>query len=151
MVTFTADLQLHGKTATGIEVPEEVVRSLGSGKKPAVRVTIRGYGYRTTIGVMGGRFMIPVSTEHRKRAKIAAGDKLEVQLELDTEPRELVVPDDFLAALSHNGMAKSAFESMSYSNRRRLVLGIEDAKTPETRQRRIEKALNELNDSQSKK
>lgn len=151
MVTFTAELQLHGKTATGIEVPAEVVRSLGSGRKPAVRVTILGYAYRTTIGVMGGRFLIPVSTEHRQKAKVAAGDKLEVQLELDTEPRELAVPDDFLSALSHNGVAKSAFESMSYSNRRRLVLGIEDAKTPETRKRRIEKALNELNNSQSKK
>ena len=151
MVTFTAELQLHGKTSTGIEVPAEVVRSLGSGKKPAVRVTIRGYAYRTTIGVMGGRFLIPVSTEHRQKAKVAAGDKLEVQLELDTEQRELAVPDDFLSALSHNGVAKSAFESMSYSNRRRLVLGIEDAKTPETRQRRIEKALNELNNSQSEK
>lgn len=72
-------------------------------------------------------------------------------MELDTEPRELAVPDDFLSALSHNGVAKAAFESMSYSNRRRLVLSIQDAKTPETRQRRIEKALNELNDFESKK
>lgn len=146
MATFTANLELHGKTATGIEVPEEIVVGLGNGKKPAVRVTIRGYTYRTTIGVMGGKFLIPVSAEHRERAGIAAGDLVEVQLELDTEPRELVVPADFLEALAQNGKAKSFFEGLSYSNKRRFVWSIEEAKTAETRQRRIEKAVSSLAD-----
>ncbi|MFK7696624.1 YdeI/OmpD-associated family protein [Paenibacillus sp. HJGM_3] len=144
MATFTANLELHGKTATGIEVPEEIVVGLGNGKKPAVRVTFRGYTYRTTIGVMGGKFLIPVSAEHRERAGIAAGDLVEVQLELDTEPRELVVPADFLEALAQNEKAKSFFEGLSYSNKRRFVLSIEEAKTAETRQRRIEKAVSSL-------
>ncbi|PYI56973.1 YdeI/OmpD-associated family protein [Paenibacillus flagellatus] len=144
MATFTATLELHGKTATGIEVPEEIVAGLGGGKKPAVRVTIRGYTYRTTVAVMGGRFLIPVSAEHREKAQIAAGDMLEVELALDTEPRELVVPADFLEALARHEKAKSFFEGLSYSNKRRFVLSIEEAKTAETRQRRIEKAVSTL-------
>jgi hypothetical protein len=146
MAKFTAILQSNGKTATGIEVPEDIVTGLGSSKKPAVRVTIQGYTYRSTVAVMGGRYLIPVSAEHRAGAGITAGDKLEVQLELDTEPRELVVPADFLEALAQNEKAKSFFEGLSYSNKRRFVLSIEEAKTVETRQRRIEKAVSSLSD-----
>lgn len=124
-----------------MEVPEEVMSRLGSSKKPAVRVTVQGYAYRTTIGVMGGKYLIPVSAEHRKGAGIAAGDQVEVRLELDTEPRELEVPADFQEALALNEKAKVFFEGLSYSNKRRFVLNIEEAKTAETRQRRIEKAV----------
>lgn len=141
MVEFKAILEQHGKSATGMEVPEEVMSRLGSSKKPAVRVTVQGYAYRTTIGVMGGKYLIPVSAEHRKGAGIAAGDQVEVRLELDTEPRELEVPADFQEALALNEKAKVFFEGLSYSNKRRFVLNIEEAKTAETRQRRIEKAV----------
>jgi hypothetical protein len=48
-MTFRTIIQLNGKTATGIQVPEEVVESLGSGKKPAVKVTIKDYTYRSTV------------------------------------------------------------------------------------------------------
>ncbi|MBW5448949.1 DUF1905 domain-containing protein [Cohnella sp. CFH 77786] len=143
---FEAVIQLHGKTATGIQVPEEVLAELGSSKRPAVRVTIRGYTYRTTVGVMGGRYLIPVSAEHREGAGVAAGDQVEVKLELDTEPRELDVPSDFIDALNENPEAKHFFEGLSYSNKRRFLLQIEGAKTPETRQRRIDKAIGMLNE-----
>ena len=89
---FRGTLLLGGKTATGIEVPEEVVESLGSGKRPAVRVTIRGHSYRSTIAVMGGKFMLPISAENRAGAGVEAGDVVDVELELDTEPREVNVP-----------------------------------------------------------
>lgn len=141
---FHAVVQLNGKTATGIQVPEEVLASLGSSKRPAVRVTIRGYTYCTTVGVMGGRYLIPVSAEHRVGAGVAAGDEVEVQLELDTEPRELAIPADFSDALNATPEAKHFFEGLSYSNKRRFLLNIEGAKTPETRLRRIDKVISML-------
>lgn len=138
---FRAIIQLSKKTATGIPVPEDVVASLGAGKKPAVRVTIGEYNYNSTVGSMGGKFMIPLSAEHRKGAGVSAGDEVDVVIELDTEPRELTVPADFLETLEHETEAKRFFDGLSYSNKRRFVLSIESAKTAETRQRRIDKAV----------
>lgn len=138
---FQATLQLNGKTATGIEVPPEIVEALGNGKRPAVKVTIGSYSYRSTVAPMGGKFYLPVSAEHRTAAGIAAGDAIEVELALDTAPREVEVPDDFATALAGDAAAKGFFDSLSYSDRRRHVLAIAEAKTPETRQRRIVKAM----------
>jgi len=138
---FRAIIQLSRKTATGIPVPEDVVAGLGSSKKPAVLVTIGEYSYNSTIGSMGGQFLIPLSAEHRKGAGVEAGDEVDVDIELDTEPRELIVPADFIEALEQETEAKHFFDGLSYSNKRRFVLSIEGAKTAETRQRRIEKAV----------
>ena len=138
---FRTTILLNGKTATGLEVPPELVDALGAGKKPAVTVTIGGYSYRSTVAVMGGKFMLPFSAEHRAATGLGGGDEVEVSLELDTAPRELVVPDDFAAALDAAPQARTAFDALSYSNRRRYVLSIDEAKTPETRQRRIEKSV----------
>jgi hypothetical protein len=144
---FRAVIQLGGKTATGLQVPPEVVASLGSGKRPAVQVTINGYTYRSTVATMGGEFMLPVSAEVREGAGIAAGDEVEVEIALDSEPREVRVPPDLADALERDADAKRFFEGLSYSNKRRVVLQIEDAKTPETRQRRIAKAVSTLHES----
>ena len=144
MKGFRAVVQLSGKTATGIEVPADVVAALGSGKRPSVRVTINGYSYRSTVAPMGGRFMIPLSGEHRTNAGVAAGDEVEVALELDTEPREVRVPDDFAETLSRDPVAQQRFEALSYSRKQWHVLSIEGAKTAETRQRRIEKSVGSL-------
>jgi hypothetical protein len=138
---FRTTVLRGGKNATGIRVPAEVVEQLGSGKRPAVTVTINGYSYRSTVAVMGGEFLLPVSAEVRAGAGIAADDEIEVELELDTQPREIVVPDDLASALSGASEAKVFFNGLSYSNRRRIVLHIEGAKTAETRQRRVEKAI----------
>lgn len=138
---FKATLLLSKKTATGIHVPDEVVEALGGGKKPAVNVTIGSYSYRSTIGTMDGKFMLPVSKEHREGAGIEAGDEIEIALELDTAPREVDVPDDFAEALNRHENARQFFDSLSYSNKRRFVLNIEGAKSVETRQRRIEKSI----------
>ena len=129
---------------TGIEVPPETVEGLGGGKKPAVLVTIGGYSYRSTIAVMGGKFLIPLSSERRAESGIKGGDPVEVQLTLDDTPREVVVPDDLTAALAGDPVAKAFFGKLSYSNQLRHVLSITDAKTAETRQRRIDKALEML-------
>jgi hypothetical protein len=133
-----------GKTAAGIEVPAEVVASLGSSKRPAVRVTINGYTYRSSIASMGGRYMVGVSNETRSRTGVAAGDEVDVDIELDTEPREVAVPADFAVALDADAGAKRFFEGLNYSNRRRIVSPIDDAKTPETRERRIAAAVSRL-------
>ncbi len=143
---FQATLQQGSKTATGIEVPEDVVAALGTGKRPAVRVTINGYTYRSTVAVMGDAFMVGVSAEVRERAGVSGGDTVDVDLELDTEPREVAVPPDFASALDADAAARRFFDGLSYSNKRRFVLSIEGAKTPETRQLRLEKAVSTLHE-----
>lgn len=143
---FRAVLQLGGKTATGIRVPREVVASLGPSKRPSVRVTIDGYSYRSTVATMGGEFMLPVSAEVREHAGVAAGDEVDVDLELDTEPREVTVPPDFADALDRDADGRRFFDGLSYSNKRRFVSSIEEAKTAETRQRRIAKAVSMLHE-----
>jgi hypothetical protein len=135
-----------GKNAAGMEIPEEVVVALGKGKRPPVRVTINGYTYRNTVAVMGGVYMVGVSAEHRAAAGLAAGDEVDVDLELDTAPREVAVPADFAAALEADPEAKRTFDGLSYSNRSWHVLSIEGAKTEETRQRRIEKSIATLHE-----
>lgn len=146
---FQAIIQLNGKTATGIVVPEEVVEKLGTGKKPPVKVTIGNYTYRSTVATMGGKYLIPLSAENRNGAGVSAGDEVEVELELDTEPREVAVPLDFQQALALHTNASDYFNGLSYSNKRRIILNIEGAKTAETRQRRIEKAVIMLNEGRS--
>lgn len=141
---FHATIEQSGKTATGIVVPPEVVAALGSSKKPAVKVTINGHTYRTTVATMSGDFMIPVSAEIREKAGVKGGDEVDVDIEIDDQPRVLEIPADFAAALEADAEAKRFFETLSYSNKRRFTYSIEEAKTPETRQRRIEKSVASL-------
>jgi len=140
-VRFRATVEQAGKTATGIEVPSTVVEGLGAGKRPAVRVTIDGFTYRNTIASMGGRFMVGVSAENRAGAKVAGGDVVDVDIELDTAPRVVEVPKDLAAALKKDAKAKATFESLSYSNQNWHVSSIEGAKTEETRQRRVARSV----------
>lgn len=136
-----ATILLTGKTATGIPVPDEVVEALGSGKRPAVRVTIGDYTYRSTIANMGGQYMIGASAEVRAATGIAAGDEVNVDIEVDTAPREVTVPADLAQALDAEPDARRTFDGLSYSNKRWHVLQIEGAKTDETRRRRIDKSV----------
>jgi bifunctional DNA-binding transcriptional regulator/antitoxin component of YhaV-PrlF toxin-antitoxin module len=131
---------------TGICVPNEIVEQLGAGKKPPVHVTVNDFTYRNTIAVMGGKFMIGVSADIRSKTGIKGGDKVKVILELDTKPREVEVPADFQQLLNENPKARQFFETLSYSNKQRYVLPIGQAKTEETRQRRMEKAVIDLSE-----
>jgi hypothetical protein len=146
---FRATIQLGGKTATGIQVPAEVVASFGTSKRPPVRVTINGYTYRSTVAVMSGVYMVGVSAEVRDHAGVAAGDEVDVDMELDTEKREVPMPPDFAAALDQDAEARRFFEGLSYSNKLRNVLAIEGAKTPETRQRRIASTVSALHEGRA--
>jgi len=143
---FHGTVKLAGKTATGIQVPPEVVTGLDAGKRPPVKVTINGHTYRTSVAPMGGVFMLPVSAEQRTAAGVAAGDEVDIDIELDTEPREVTVPQDLGDALDGDPQARSFFDGLSYSNRLRHVLSIEGAKTAETRQRRIVKVVGQMHE-----
>jgi len=147
---FRATLEQSGKTATGIRVPPEVIEGLGSSRRPPVRVTINGYTYRNTVAVMGGDYMLSVSGEHRAGAGVSAGDELDVELELDTAPREIFMPDDFAAALDAEPEARRTFDGLSYSNRQWHVLSVEGAKTDGTRQRRIAKSVETLREGRAR-
>lgn len=141
---FRATLETEGKTATGINVPAEVVDALGAGKRPRVKVTINGHTYRSSVAVLGGRYMLGVSAENRAAAGVEGGQAVEVELALDTASREVTVPPDLAAALAAEPVARATFDSLSYSNKSWHVLQIEGAKSDETRQRRIAKSVEAL-------
>jgi hypothetical protein len=142
---FRATIEQSGKTATGIPVPEEVLEQLGGGRKPAVKVVLNdGFEYRTSVGSMGGRAMLPLSGERRAEARVTAGEDVDVDLTIDSEPRVADVPEDLAAALEADPAAKTAFEKLAYSHQLAHALAVSGAKTPETRQRRVDGVLAKL-------
>ncbi|MBM7775346.1 hypothetical protein JOD54_005550 [Actinokineospora baliensis] len=140
---FQTTVELGGKNATGLPVPEDVVAALSTKKRVPVKITIGGHSYRTTVGPYGGKYMVPLSAENRAAAGVAAGDDVEVDIELDTEPRVVEVPEDLAAALAAAD-ARAAFDKLSYSHQNAHVLSVTDAKTEATRQRRVEKVVTAL-------
>jgi hypothetical protein len=147
---FTTTIELGGKTATGFRVPADVVASFGKGKKPPVRVTINGHTYRSTVAAYGDVFMLPLSAENREAAGVAAGDSVEVELELDTAPRIVEVPEDLAAAIAADPAAAAFWPTLSYSNQRWHVLSAEGAKSPDTRQRRIASSVGLLREGRAR-
>lgn len=140
---FTTTIFLDGNN-TGIEVPPDAVEQLGGGKRPAVHVTVAGFSYRSTVSPMGGKFLIPLSAARRAEAGVKGGDVVEVELSRDSAPRVVEMPDDFAARLEAEPKAKAFFAALSYSNQLKHVLSITGAKTDETRQKRIAKAIETL-------
>ena len=138
---FRSVIELGGKTATGIRVPDEVVEQLGGGRRPAVTVTVGNYSYRSTVAPMGGVFLVPLSAEHRTAAGLAAGDEVEVDLELDVAPREVTVPAELLQALATDDGARQFYDSMSFTHRKEWARWVGETKRAETRTERAEKAL----------
>ena len=141
---FRATVELGGKTATGIEVPDGVVAALGSGSRPPVTVTVGGHSYRTTAARMGGRFLVPLSAEHRTAAGVAAGDQVDIDIEPDTAPREVEVPADLTDALARDDTARAAFDGLSYTHRKEWVRWVEEAKKADTRATRLAKTVEAL-------
>lgn len=128
----------------GLEVPAEVVEALGGGKRPPVTITINGHSWQSRIAIMRGRHLIGLSKANRQAAGLVVGEEVEVDLELDVEPRVVVEPDDFARALDADPVARATYDRLACSHRRMHVHAIEGAKKPETRARRIEKALEML-------
>jgi len=145
MAVFKTTILSTGKNTTGIVIPAAIIEELGAGKKPPVKVTLNGYTYRSTVAVMGGKFMVGVSSSVRTESGVKGGDTYNVTIELDTEERKVTLPDALKKALDENPAAKQFFESLSYSKQRIHADSIASAKTPETLRRRIEKSVVELN------
>jgi hypothetical protein len=142
-ITFHTTILKNGKNAAGLEVPEEVMKKLGSSKRPLVRVTIRKHTYRSAVAVLGGKFMIGVSAENRQAAGVQGGEEVDVTLELDLEPRTVEIPKDLKSALREAG-ALEAFENSAPSMRKEYARQVEEAKAQETRERRISKIVEKL-------
>lgn len=139
-VTFETTLSASGNN-TGIEVPEEIVEGLGRGKRPPVIVTVNGHEYRSTVAVMGGRYLIGVSAAIRAATGLKGGDPISVNLKVADAPREVEVPSDFAAAMDEHPPAREFFDQLSNSMQRYHVDTINAAKSPDTRQRRIDKSV----------
>jgi Domain of unknown function (DUF1905)/Bacteriocin-protection, YdeI or OmpD-Associated len=145
---FRTKILPAGKTAAGIEVPAKVVAALGTSKRPPVRATINGFTYRSTVAVMGGKFMLGVSNEVRKSAGVDAGETVDIDLELDTEPREVELPPDFAAALGRDAKAMRFFEGLSFSKKTTLVRAL-DVKAVDIRKQRIAKTVEQLKEGRA--
>lgn len=143
-IRFRGTVELNGKTATGIEVPAEVVEQLAGGKRPAVQARLGGHTYATTVGVMGGRSMIPLSAENRAASGVAAGDEVEVELVADTAPRVVEVPDDLAEAVAAEPAAQATFDGLTPSQRKEWVRWVSEAKRAETRTDRLGRTIEGL-------
>jgi hypothetical protein len=148
-VTFETTVAASGNN-TGIVVPEEVIERLAAGKRPPVLVTVNGYDYRSTVAVMGGRYMIGISAAVRQATGLRGGDPIRVTLAVADSPREVDVPADFAAALAADEGVGAFFAKLSNSLQRYHVDSINAAKSPETRQRRIEKAVSLFRDGKQR-
>jgi hypothetical protein len=144
LMRFRTTVELGGKTATAIVVPEHVVVALSSRTRAAVRVTVGGHTYRTTVASMGGRFFVPLSADNRTAAGVAAGDNVKVDVEIDADPREVTVPADLAHALARDDLAKAFFARLSYTHRKEWVRWIDDAKKAETRAGRVANTVESL-------
>ncbi len=140
---FTTTIVQTGNN-TGIEISEQMLGKLGGGKKPLVVVTINNYSYRSAVGKMGDKFMISLSAENRKNANVKGGDTVEIDVDLDTTPRTIEVPIELQKALDKNKSAKTNFENLAPSKKKAMALSVKEAKTEETKKRRIDKAIEEL-------
>ena len=150
MPTFRAELLQSGKTTAGFEVPDEIVSELRGGGHPKVVVRIGGYEFRTSIARMGERYMLGVSNERRTESGIAPGETHDVEVTLDTAPREVELPEDLATALTADAEAKIFFDTLSYSKQSWHVLKVLEAKTPETRARRVRTSVEMLRDGRAR-
>jgi hypothetical protein len=139
-VTFETTVTASGNN-TGIVVPDEAIEKLAAGKRPPVLVTLNGYEYRNTVGVMAGMHMVSISAAVRKATGLKGGDPVSVTLTVADTPREVEVPADFAAALAADDRARAFFGKLSNSLQRYHVDNINAAKSAKTRQRRIDKAV----------
>ncbi len=139
--TFRATLVGTGKATCGVRVPDEIVEALGGGGHPKVVATLNDYTYRTSVARMGGEYWFGLASAHGEASGLKAGDEVTVTLVLDTAPREIEVPPELAAALEADPAAKAFFDGLSYSNKRVFTESVAGTRNPETKARRVEKAL----------
>jgi antitoxin component of MazEF toxin-antitoxin module len=143
---FRTTVLLGGKTATGLQIPDDVMTALGSGQRPKVRVTVGGHTYRTTVARMGGMYLVPLNAENRQAAGVAAGDEVDVDVDIDAAPRVVEVPDDLAAAIAGDAAAQRQFDTLSFTHRKEWVRWVEEAKKAETRAARITRTVESLHE-----
>ena len=129
---------------TGIEVPADVVAALDKGKRPPVVVNVNGYEYRSTIAPMGGKYLLPFSAARRQESGIQGGDAIDVELTVDATPRTVEVPDDLRSALDASPTATTAWEKLSYTQKKEHARSVREAKKADTRTRRIAAVIAKL-------
>lgn len=144
MVTFDTIVEVSGKTATYFRVPLDVPALFSGQERPPVCVMVNGHAYRTTIAKYGDEYMVPLNRTHRLAAGVEAGDRITVELEPDTEPREVEPPPELQAALETSDEAKALFGSLSYTHRKEYAEWVGGAKLPETRTRRAARAVDQI-------
>ncbi len=140
---FTTTLLSAGGTKAGIEVPDEVLEALGGGRRVPVLVTVGEHSWASTTAVMGGRTLLGMSTDNRRRAGIEVGQQVEVTLEREQGPREVAVPADLAEALDAAGL-RAAFDALAPGYRKNHVVQVEGAKAEATRRGRVQKVLDSL-------
>ena len=145
-----AELQATGGTTTGFQVPDDLIAALGGGGRPKVKVTVRGHEFRTSIAKMGGSYWLGKSGERRTAAGVAAGDMLDVDIELDTAERTSDVPEDLALALAAAPAAKAFWDGLSYSKQQWHVLQVTGAKGAETRARRVARSVEMLSEGRAR-
>ena len=132
----------EGSEVCGINIPFDVEKTFGTRGRVPVRGTLNGAPFRSSLFRMGGdcHFMV-VNRKLREASGVRGGETVPVVLERDTEPRTIDPPADFARALKGSKEARAVWDKLSYTHRREHVEHIEEAKRPETRQRRIEKSI----------
>jgi hypothetical protein len=123
--------------ATAVVIPPNVVKALGSSPRPLIAVTVNGHSWRSRVALMRGQCLVGISAANRAASEIGEGDSVEVNLKLDTEPREVPAPPDLAKALKDEPEARAAFDHLPYGLKRKYVAAIEEAKTSVVRKRRI--------------
>ncbi|AEE44706.1 YdeI/OmpD-associated family protein [Cellulomonas fimi] len=133
---FRTEVEPH-EPMRGLEVPPDVVRALDGGARPRVVVTLHGHRWSTRVALLRGRHLIGLSNARRAATGVQVGDHVDVDVELDTTPVTVDVPDDVVAALVADPGARRAFDGLTVSRRRQHVRTVESARTPATRARRV--------------
>ena len=136
--------------AAAVVLDDDQVATIGEGaKRFPVRATINSFTWRTTVTRMRGEFLLGLNREIRESAGVQAGDKLEVAIELDSEPREVEIPEALARALSADPDAQAAFERLAFTHRKEYARWVAEAKREATRDRRVERALDMLRKRQT--
>jgi hypothetical protein len=141
---WTATLEPRGPAAAVI-LDDEQVAAVGEGaKRFPVVARVNGYEWRTTVTRMSGEFLLGLNREVREGAGVEAGDSVDVEVELDTAPREVEVPEALASALAEDAAASNRWESLSYTHRKEYARWVTEAKRDETRDRRVTRAIEML-------
>lgn len=130
--------------ATAVEIPGDALASLGGGPRPAVTIAINGHRWRTRVALMRGLALVGVSARNRAEAGIAEGDIVEFSIALDEEPREVDEPDDLRQVFDAHPAARTAFNALPFGLRQKHVRHLDEAKSADTRRRRLAKLVDEL-------